>query len=82
METEVLELTVSTPAFQPDGNIHSKYTCDGEGVSPPLSILPVKQDIILRARHQEHTVTIFMYSHSITKSICCRVRRKTNSSKR
>jgi Raf kinase inhibitor-like YbhB/YbcL family protein len=33
METEVLELTVSTPAFQPDGNIHSKYTCDGEGVN-------------------------------------------------
>jgi Raf kinase inhibitor-like YbhB/YbcL family protein len=38
METEVLELTVSTPAFQPDGNIHSKYTCDGEGVNPPLYI--------------------------------------------
>jgi Raf kinase inhibitor-like YbhB/YbcL family protein len=38
METEVLELNISTSAFQPDGNIDPKYTCDGEGINPPLQI--------------------------------------------
>ena len=30
-------LQVTSPAFQSDGEIPSKYTCDGEGVSPPLT---------------------------------------------
>ncbi len=30
-------LDVSSPAIQPDKPIPSKYTCDGSGVSPPLS---------------------------------------------
>jgi Raf kinase inhibitor-like YbhB/YbcL family protein len=30
-------LEVSSPAIRPDEPIPSKYTCDGEGVSPPLS---------------------------------------------
>ena len=30
-------LQVSSTAFPPDGSIPSKYTCDGFGVSPPLS---------------------------------------------
>jgi Raf kinase inhibitor-like YbhB/YbcL family protein len=29
-------LEVKSPAFEPDGTIPSKYTCDGFGVSPPL----------------------------------------------
>lgn len=30
------EFSVSTPAFKDDGVIPSKYTCEGEDVSPPL----------------------------------------------
>ncbi|NVB84318.1 MAG: YbhB/YbcL family Raf kinase inhibitor-like protein [Kofleriaceae bacterium] len=30
-------LEVTSPAFQPDGSIPSKYTCDGDGISPPLN---------------------------------------------
>lgn len=30
-------LEVTSPAFQPDDLIPSKYTCDGFGVSPPLA---------------------------------------------
>jgi hypothetical protein len=30
-------LAVSSPAFEPDASIPSKYTCDGYGVSPPLA---------------------------------------------
>jgi Raf kinase inhibitor-like YbhB/YbcL family protein len=30
-------IEVSSTAFQPDGNIPSSYTCDGLGLSPPLS---------------------------------------------
>src|SRR5262245_65225661 len=29
-------LDVTSSAFEPDGLIPSKYTCDGEGISPPL----------------------------------------------
>jgi Raf kinase inhibitor-like YbhB/YbcL family protein len=31
-------LTVTSPAFQPDGKIPAKYSCEGAGVSPPLRI--------------------------------------------
>jgi Raf kinase inhibitor-like YbhB/YbcL family protein len=30
-------LEVTSPAFPADGAIPSKYTCDGSGISPPLS---------------------------------------------
>lgn len=30
-------IEVTSPAFQPDGAIPSKYTCDGDGISPPLN---------------------------------------------
>ena len=36
--TEVKELTITSPAFQNDGYIPSKYTCDGENINPPLEI--------------------------------------------
>ena len=32
------ELTVSSPAFEHNGNIPSKYTCEGENINPPLEI--------------------------------------------
>ena len=34
---EVVELTLSSEAFDDGGNIPIKYTCDGEDISPPLS---------------------------------------------
>ncbi len=30
-------IEISSSAFQPDGTLPSKYTCDGDGVSPPLN---------------------------------------------
>ncbi len=37
--TEVIkELTITSPAFQNDGYISSKYTCDGENINSPLEI--------------------------------------------
>ena len=32
------ELEVTSPVFKHNGNIPSKYTCDGENVNPPLNI--------------------------------------------
>ena len=32
------ELTVKSPAFQPNNQIPKKYTCDGEDKNPPLTI--------------------------------------------
>ncbi|HEX6915525.1 MAG TPA: YbhB/YbcL family Raf kinase inhibitor-like protein [Chitinophagaceae bacterium] len=32
------ELVISTTACAPGGNIPTKYTCDGENISPPLEI--------------------------------------------
>jgi len=35
--SKVMSIKVTSPAFQPGGPIPSKYTCDGQDVSPPLS---------------------------------------------
>ena len=32
------DLVISSPAFENDGDIPSKYTCDGEEINPPLKI--------------------------------------------
>lgn len=37
-------IEVTSTAFQPDGPIPSKYTCDGYGVSPPLAWADVPPD--------------------------------------
>jgi hypothetical protein len=37
-------LTISSPAFKNEESIPSKYTCDGENVSPPLQIEGIPQD--------------------------------------
>ena len=35
---EAIELIVTSPAFKQEGDIPIKYTCDGEGINPPLQI--------------------------------------------
>ena len=32
------QLSVSSPAFAPEGEIPSQYTCDGKNINPPLQI--------------------------------------------
>ncbi len=36
-ESAALSMTLSSPAFQHNGRIPSKYSCEGEDVSPPLA---------------------------------------------
>src|SRR5215472_10449686 len=31
-----MAMSLNSPAFQPNGHIPSKYTCEGEDISPPL----------------------------------------------
>jgi Raf kinase inhibitor-like YbhB/YbcL family protein len=38
-----MALTLTSSAFRPSGKIPSKYTCEGEDVSPPLAIAGVPQ---------------------------------------
>jgi Raf kinase inhibitor-like YbhB/YbcL family protein len=35
--TEAMALTLTSPAFKPGGQIPSRYTCEGDDVSPPLA---------------------------------------------
>ena len=37
MEVYAMSLTLTSPAFRHNGDIPSRYTCDGDDVSPPLS---------------------------------------------
>ncbi len=41
--TTSMRLTLSSPAFENDGTIPAKYTCDGDNVSPPLVISGVPE---------------------------------------
>ncbi len=36
-------LTVTSPAFQHNGTIPSKYTCDGQDINPPLTIANIPE---------------------------------------
>jgi Raf kinase inhibitor-like YbhB/YbcL family protein len=36
-QTEMATIKISSPAFQEEGTIPERYTCDGDGISPPLS---------------------------------------------
>lgn len=38
MNLQTNELKISSPAFQNEGEIPSKYTCDGDGINPQLHI--------------------------------------------
>lgn len=42
--TAIAQLDISSPAFQQEGNIPAKYTCDGEGINPPLEIGNIPED--------------------------------------
>jgi Raf kinase inhibitor-like YbhB/YbcL family protein len=44
LENQQIPLSVSSPAFDDDGDIPVKYTCDGENLSPPLSWSGVPED--------------------------------------
>jgi Raf kinase inhibitor-like YbhB/YbcL family protein len=37
-QTVIHKLNISSPAFDHEGNIPSKYTCEGEGINPPITI--------------------------------------------
>jgi Raf kinase inhibitor-like YbhB/YbcL family protein len=54
-------MTISSPAFQHNGNIPAKYTCDGENINPPLAFDGVPSDaeslaLIMEDRDVPHTV--------------------------
>jgi Raf kinase inhibitor-like YbhB/YbcL family protein len=49
MKTEKGKLIVSSPAFQAEGEIPSKYTCEGEDVNPPLQIGQIPEDAVTLA---------------------------------
>jgi len=38
MKRETSELKISSKAFDNEGQLPSKYTCDGDGINPPLHI--------------------------------------------
>jgi len=42
--TEIQQLELLSPAFEDDGTIPAKYTCDGEGINPPLEIHHIPED--------------------------------------
>jgi Raf kinase inhibitor-like YbhB/YbcL family protein len=43
---ETRNLTVSSPAFNNEGDIPAKYTCEGEEVNPPLQIDAIPEEAI------------------------------------
>jgi Raf kinase inhibitor-like YbhB/YbcL family protein len=42
--TATRQLELSSPAFEADDIIPAKYTCDGEGINPPLKIHNIPDD--------------------------------------
>lgn len=40
---QIKTLSVSSPAFVHEGDIPAKYTCDGEGINPPLSVRQIPE---------------------------------------
>ncbi len=51
-------MKLSSPAFAHEGNIPSKYTCDGENISPPLGILERKSSERRHRRLEGYTAVI------------------------
>ncbi len=37
-------MTITSTAFQPNGTIPSKYTCDGENINPPITFSKVPKE--------------------------------------
>jgi hypothetical protein len=52
---------LTSSAFQPDGSIPAKYTCDGAGVSPPLQIAGVPAG--------SRSLALIVYDPDVPKSI-------------
>lgn len=48
-ETQIDTMKLSSPAFQHDGMIPRKYTCEGDNISPPLDIVDVPQGTVSMA---------------------------------
>jgi Raf kinase inhibitor-like YbhB/YbcL family protein len=54
-------LNLTSPAFESNGSIPSKYTCDGEGISPPLQISGVPAG--------SRSLALILYDPDVPKSI-------------
>ncbi|MDZ7733091.1 MAG: YbhB/YbcL family Raf kinase inhibitor-like protein [Acidimicrobiia bacterium] len=53
-------LALTSPAFAPGGSLPARFTCDGEGVAPPLSIGGAGTDVVelaIVARSQDEELT-------------------------
>lgn len=62
--TEVMQIQVTSGAFEEGGMIPAKYTCDGENVSPPLRWAPVPEgtkSIVLIADDPDAPVGTFVH---------------------
>lgn len=46
---EISDLIISSPAFNNEGDIPAKYTCDGEEINPPLQIAEIPKEAITLA---------------------------------
>ena len=56
-----MAMTLNSPAFQQNGHIPSKYTCEGADVSPPLawegvpngakSLVPIQRSLRIKRTH-------------------------------
>lgn len=44
MQKKQAELEITSRAFKNEGNLPSKYSCDGEGINPPLHIENIPED--------------------------------------
>jgi len=42
--TAIRQLELSSPAFKAEGTIPAQYTCDGEGINPPLRINKIPEN--------------------------------------
>ena len=46
---EIRNLIISSPAFNNEGNIPAKYTCEGEEINPPLKIDGIPEEAMTLA---------------------------------
>jgi len=63
-EVEIRELTVKSPVFEHNGDIPSKYTCQGEDVNPPLEIAGIPEgtvSLVLLVEDVEASRGIFVH---------------------
>jgi Raf kinase inhibitor-like YbhB/YbcL family protein len=60
-EVNTETITVSSPAFEYEGMIPAKYTCDGENINPPLQID--------RLPHETQSMAIIMEDPDAPKGI-------------